>query len=159
MKTTCFKITMLILTGLFCLTFYPASASKHVIRYKNRSAVTRRYSSSALAKMKIKNIEFGFNKAMLPEHANENLDRIAKLIIENNASVKLGGYADNIGAYVYNWKLSKARAEAVKTYLVNKGVDSSRIAATEYGSTHPIASNKTIAGRKQNRRVEIHFVS
>ncbi|RZJ73435.1 MAG: OmpA family protein, partial [Flavobacterium sp.] len=85
------------------------------------------------------------------------LDKVAKLMIDNDAALKLGGYADNKGGYVYNWKLSKARAEAVKAYLVSQGANESRIAATEYGYTKPIASNKSKHGRQKNRRVEVKF--
>ncbi|WP_255501962.1 OmpA family protein [Olivibacter sp. SDN3] len=72
--------------------------------------------------------------------------------------VKLGGHADSIGPYVYNWHLSKSRADEVKSYLVSKGVDETRISSTEFGNTQPIASNETAEGRQKNRRVEIEVV-
>lgn len=159
MKTNYLKIAAFILAGICCYAPYQASAHKNSRHPKKGYAVKKRRSSAELASMRIKNVEFGFNKAIVPDNARENLDRVAKLMIDNNASLKLGGYADNKGGYVYNWKLSKVRADAVKNYLVSKGADSSRIAATEYGYTHPIASNKTPAGRKKNRRVEVHFTN
>ncbi|WP_342645492.1 OmpA family protein [Mucilaginibacter sp. CSA2-8R] len=110
-----------------------------------------------LAALKLKNVEFAFNRADIPAAYYKTLNNVAKLMVDNDAALKLGGYADNKGGYVYNWKLSKARAEAVKAYLVSKGGDESRIAATEYGYTKPVASNHTKAGRQKNRRVEIKF--
>jgi len=107
--------------------------------------------------MKFKNVEFGFNKTEIPVTSYKTLDKVAKLMVENDAALRLGGYADNRGGYVYNWKLSKARAEAVKAYLVKKGADEIRIAATEYGYTQPIASNSSKSGRQKNRRVEVKF--
>lgn len=111
-----------------------------------------------LKSVKIRNVEFGFNKATISPDSYSRLDQTAKLMMENKAGLKLSGHADNKGGYVYNWKLSQARANAVKEYLAGKGADSSRIAATEFGDTKPIASNKTKIGRKKNRRVEINFV-
>jgi outer membrane protein OmpA-like peptidoglycan-associated protein len=157
MKTNYFKIAAVILAGVICFSFYSAYARKTFKPATKKSAAKTKFSAKELANMKINNIEFGFNKATVPDNAHDNLNRVAKLMIDNNASLKLGGYADNKGGYVYNWKLSKVRADAVKAYLVSKGADSSRIAATEYGYTHPVASNKTATGRKKNRRVEIHF--
>jgi outer membrane protein OmpA-like peptidoglycan-associated protein len=158
MKTNQLKIAAFVMAALFCLTTYPASAhrySRHA--YRKMHYARKKTSPAVLANMKIKNVQFGFNKTDVPESAHETLDHVAKLMTDNNASLKLGGYADNKGGYVYNWKLSKVRADAVKAYLVSKGADSSRIAATEFGYTHPIASNATPTGRKKNRRVEIHF--
>jgi len=159
MKTNYLKITAFILVGIFCFASYSVSARKHPKGNKKAYAAKKKLSSKELANIKIKNIEFGFNKATVPDNAHENLDKVAKLMIDNSASLKLGGYADSKGGYVYNWKLSKVRADAVKDYLVSKGADSSRIAAIEYGYTHPIASNKTPEGRKKNRRVEVHFAN
>ena len=158
MKTNFLKIIPLFVAGIFCC-IASADARKLARPSKKRHLIEKRLSSSALADMKIKNVEFGFNKTTIPDNATNNLNNVAKLMKDNNAALKLGGYADNKGGYVYNWKLSKARAESVKAYLVSQGADSSRIAATEYGYTHPIASNKSPIGRKKNRRVEIHFAN
>jgi outer membrane protein OmpA-like peptidoglycan-associated protein len=159
MKTNQLKLAALVLAGLCCLTSYSSMAVPNAKPLKKSTAHAKRVPSAALAAMKIKNIEFGFNKPDVPSSAYANLDKVAKLMSDNKASLKLGGYADNKGGYVYNWKLSKARAESVKAYLISKGSDSTRIAAVEYGYTHPIASNKTSEGRKKNRRVEIKFAN
>lgn len=159
MKTNYLKSIASALAVLFCLVSFAAVAGNPDAPTRKKDDVPKKLSPKALANMKIKNIEFGFNKATIPDNAQSNLKNVAKLMTDNNASLKLGGYADNKGAYVYNWMLSKARAEAVKAYLVQNGADSSRIAATEYGYTHPVASNKTTTGRQKNRRVEIHFAN
>lgn len=110
-----------------------------------------------LAEIEIENILFDFDKSTIRPESYGELDRVAKLLIDKNGSLKLGGHACNIGEYVYNWHLSKARADAVKDYLVAKGADGSRIAATEFGDTTPVAPNETEEGRQQNRRVEIEL--
>jgi outer membrane protein OmpA-like peptidoglycan-associated protein len=127
----------------------------------SKTPVTGKYklSKNALANMHLNNVQFGFNKPSFSPAYQAELDRIVKLMADNKAAVKLGGHADSKGTYLYNWMLSKKRVENVKAYLVNKGADSTRIAATEYGDTKPIATNKTPDGRQKNRRVEIHFVN
>jgi len=102
----------------------------------------------------IKNLEFDFGKATIREHSYPSLDRVAKLLVDKNFSLKLAGHTDNVGSADANMKLSKDRAESIKSYLVSKGANASRIEATGYGKTQPIASNKTAKGRQQNRRVE-----
>jgi len=64
------------------------------------------------------------------------------------------GHTDNVGAAAYNMKLSKNRAESVKKYITDKGVDGIRIIAVGFGLTKPVVSNKTAEGRQRNRRVE-----
>lgn len=78
-------------------------------------------------------------------------------IMNNNPSYKLtiGGHTDSVGSRESNQRLSQKRADAVKFYLVNKGVDNSRVTAIGYGESAPVADNKYSAGRKQNRRVEL----
>jgi OOP family OmpA-OmpF porin len=102
----------------------------------------------------IRNLEFDFGKATIRAHSFPSLNRVAKLLMDKNFSLKLAGHTDNVGSNDANMKLSKARAESVKNYLVDKGANASRIEATGYGETQPIASNKTAKGRQQNRRVE-----
>ncbi len=102
----------------------------------------------------IKNLEFEFAKATIKEHSLASLDRVADLLKTKGLKLKLAGYTDAIGSVKANLKLSKDRAQAVKNYLVSKGVDSDKVQANGYGKAHPIASNKTDAGRQKNRRVE-----
>ena len=68
------------------------------------------------------------------------------------------GHTDSVGSDAYNQKLSVRRAEAVKAYLVNKGVDKARVYTEGKGESQPVADNKTKEGRAKNRRVEIEVV-
>ena len=102
----------------------------------------------------IKNLEFDLGKATIREKSFPSLDRVANLLINKNFSLKLAGHTDNTGSDALNLRLSKDRAEAIRTYLTEKGANASRIEATGYGESQPIATNKTAAGRQQNRRVE-----
>ncbi len=100
-------------------------------------------------------IGFEFDSSVLKTESYSTLDKLAKELRDNNASVTLDGYASAEGTEAYNLNLSKDRANAVKQYLVNAGVPASSVNANGYGEANPIASNDTEAGRVQNRRVEI----
>jgi OOP family OmpA-OmpF porin len=102
----------------------------------------------------VKNLEFDFGKATIRDHSDESLNKLAQLLVNKGFSLKLAGYTDNVGSVAANLKLSKDRAEAVKTYLATQGVNPSKITAEGYGKANPIATNKTDAGRQINRRVE-----
>jgi OOP family OmpA-OmpF porin len=102
----------------------------------------------------IKNLEFDLNKATIRPKSFATLNRVANLLVSKNFSLKLAGHTDNTGSDELNMRLSKARAESVKAYLVSQGVNASRVEATGYGESQPIATNKTAAGRQKNRRVE-----
>ena len=102
----------------------------------------------------IKNLEFDLGKATIKAKSYETLNRVAALLVEKNFSLKLAGHTDNTGSMALNLRLSKDRAESVKAYLVSQGANPSVIEATGYGPNQPIATNKTAAGRQQNRRVE-----
>ncbi|WP_345106172.1 OmpA family protein [Mucilaginibacter panaciglaebae] len=102
----------------------------------------------------IKNLEFDFGKATIRAHSYPSLERVARLLTDKNFSLKLAGHTDNVGSNDANLMLSKDRAESVKSFLVSKGANPSRIEATGYGETQPIATNKTAKGRQMNRRVE-----
>lgn len=102
----------------------------------------------------VKNLEFATGKSDIKPHSYETLNRVADLLIKRGFSLKLAGHTDNVGSDDKNMILSKARAESVKAYLVGRGANPSRIEATGYGETQPIASNKTAQGRQTNRRVE-----
>lgn len=71
-------------------------------------------------------------------------------------TVRLVGYTDSIGTKAYNLDLSDRRADAVRRYLVQRGISDDRITTEGFGKSHPVASNKTAAGRAENRRVEVH---
>jgi outer membrane protein OmpA-like peptidoglycan-associated protein len=71
-----------------------------------------------------------------------------------NMQVRIEGHTDSRGGRAYNLRLSQARAESVKAYLVGKGISSDRMDAKGYGPDQPIDNNKTAAGRERNRRVE-----
>lgn len=102
----------------------------------------------------IANLEFATGKSEIKSSSFASLNRVADLLKRKNLSLKLAGHTDNVGKDASNMRLSKDRAESVKAYLVSQGANPSRIEATGYGETQPIASNKTAAGRQKNRRVE-----
>ncbi|RDC66521.1 OmpA family protein [Adhaeribacter pallidiroseus] len=103
----------------------------------------------------IDRLEYDFAKATIRDDYYQDLDQLASTIVNEKYAISLRGHADSIGNYVANWKLSDKRALEVKEYLVQKGVDEKRIVTTPYGSTEPIATNKTPEGRQKNRRVEV----
>ena len=106
-----------------------------------------------------KSILFDTGKATIKSESFSNLDAMATVMNQfQTANFKIEGYTDNAGKPKKNLVLSKNRAAAVKTYLVSKGVAVSRLASDGFGSAKPIASNKTTAGKTQNRRVEIKLV-
>jgi OmpA-OmpF porin, OOP family len=103
-----------------------------------------------------KNILFETGKSKLRTSSFKGLNDVAKIMTENpGIELAIDGHTDNVGSDAFNQTLSDNRANAVKTYLVSKGVDASRITATGYGESKPIATNATAAGRQQNRRSEL----
>ncbi|MEL6615700.1 MAG: OmpA family protein, partial [Bacteroidota bacterium] len=83
------------------------------------------------------------------------LDTIAETLAEyEQFDVTVGGHTDNTGAADANQALSQQRAEAVVSYLVEKGIAAERLTAVGYGQARPVASNDTEEGREQNRRVD-----
>jgi outer membrane protein OmpA-like peptidoglycan-associated protein len=103
-----------------------------------------------------KNVFFSTGSAKLLAKSNKSLDEVVSLM-KGDETLKLAidGHTDNTGKAEKNQILSEDRANAVKAYLVAKGIDTGRLTATGYGIDKPIADNKTAAGRAQNRRVEI----
>jgi OOP family OmpA-OmpF porin len=102
---------------------------------------------------------FDFDKAVLKPEGKAKLDDLASKINGINLEVVVAtGHTDSIGTDAYNQRLSVRRAEAVKAYLVSKGIDKGHIYTEGKGESQPIASNKTAAGRAKNRRVEIEVV-
>ena len=103
-----------------------------------------------------KAILFNSGKATIRPESNVKLEEIVKVMSSYSAAnFTLEGYTDSTGSVVKNLQLSKERAAAVKAYLIAKGISADRLSSEGYGVVKPIASNKTEAGRAQNRRVEI----
>ena len=101
-------------------------------------------------------IHFARNSIDLPEAALMELDRIADALIDYPQKIaEIVGYSDAQGAKTYNLRVSEFRATILRSYLIGKGVEPSRIRSMGKGPENPIASNDTAVGRQQNRRVEI----
>ncbi len=102
---------------------------------------------------------FDFNKAVLKPEAKAKLDDLTGKLKGITLEVIIAvGHTDAIGGDAYNQKLSVKRAEAVKAYLVTKGIEPNRIYTEGKGKKQPVADNKTAEGRAKNRRVEIEVV-
>ncbi|MBL8364550.1 MAG: OmpA family protein [Comamonas sp.] len=102
---------------------------------------------------------FDFDKAVLKPEGKAKLDDLASKVKAINLEVIIAvGHTDSVGSDAYNQKLSIRRAEAVKAYLVSKGIDKSRVYTEGKGEKQPVADNKTKEGRAKNRRVEIEVV-
>ncbi len=104
----------------------------------------------------LRNIYFDFDKATFKDESYSELNKLETMMAQNPGMViEISGHTDAIGTKAYNLDLSQRRANAVKDFLVNKGIDSRRINAKGYGEERPLASNDDeIEGREINRRVE-----
>jgi lipid-binding SYLF domain-containing protein len=103
-----------------------------------------------------KQIRFATNQSAIPAEAEPALTRVAQTLKDNPTwRVRVEGFTDNVGSRAANAKLSQQRADAVKNWLVNNGVDQSRVRAKGFGESRPVASNASENGRADNRRVEI----
>jgi OOP family OmpA-OmpF porin len=102
---------------------------------------------------------FDFDKSVLKPEGKAKLDDLTSKIKDMNLEVAIAvGHTDSVGTDAYNQKLSIRRAEAVKAYMVSKGIEVNRVYTEGKGEKQPVADNKTAAGRAQNRRVEIEVV-
>ena len=102
---------------------------------------------------------FDFGKSVLKAEGKAKLDDLVAKVKSISLEVVIAvGHTDAVGTDAYNQKLSIARSEAVKAYLVSKGIDKNRIYTEGKGETSPVADNKTKEGRAKNRRVEIEVV-
>ena len=102
---------------------------------------------------------FDFDKAVLKPEGKAKLDDLTGKLKDITLEVIIAvGHTDSIGTDQYNQRLSVRRAEAVKSYLVSKGVEANRIYTEGKGEKQPVADNKTRDGRAKNRRVEIEVV-
>ncbi len=127
-------------------------------RTEVRTVEMRRLSTGVVSVLR--NIYFDFDKATFRTESYTELNKLERMMAENpRLKVEIAGHTDNIGSAAYNLQLSQRRAEAVKDYLVKKGIDPRRIIAKGYGKARPLASNDDEQeGRELNRRVEFKVI-
>ncbi|HEY3404273.1 MAG TPA: OmpA family protein [Ohtaekwangia sp.] len=107
----------------------------------------------------LNNIFFDVDKYELKSKSIPELQKIIQFLTENPlVRIEIGGHTDNSGSVQYNTELSHKRALSVFNYLVTNGINKSRLTTKGYGSSHPIASNDTDAGKEQNRRIEFKII-
>jgi len=104
-------------------------------------------------------INFEYNSAKIAKSSYELLDNLKETMVScPNSAFIIEGHTDSDGSARYNLKLSQKRSNAIKKYLLDKGIDSSKLVAIGYGESKPIASNKTSEGKAKNRRIEIKAI-
>jgi OOP family OmpA-OmpF porin len=115
--------------------------------------------SGCVDKLVVQNLMFATNTATLEPQSKAQLAGLVAKIKGNPAirGMTITGYTDDRGAAAYNQSLSERRAEAVRSYFIEQGIDGNMVRAVGKGEANPIADNATAAGRAQNRRVEIDF--
>ncbi|MEL0029139.1 MAG: OmpA family protein [Perlucidibaca sp.] len=103
----------------------------------------------------MRDITFEFNSARLTANAQRLMENVVAFLRNDpTAQIAISGHTDSIGSDAYNLKLSRARANEVRDYLIGYGIDAGRLQAAGYGESRPVASNDTESGRELNRRVE-----
>jgi len=109
--------------------------------------------------IRLRNVFFEFDRADIkPESEVELLEVVRLLRAHPKWKVEVQGHTDSVGTAMYNQQLSQRRAEAVRQFLIQRGIKAERIQARGYGSSRPIAPNTTEEGRALNRRTEILFI-
>lgn len=104
----------------------------------------------------LRGVTFDFDKAELSSEAEGILDAAVSALKESpDADVVVAGHSDAVGSDAYNLQLSGRRATSVRNYLVESGIDASRLEVQAFGESKPVADNDTAEGRAQNRRVEL----
>jgi OmpA-OmpF porin, OOP family len=106
------------------------------------------------------NVYFDYNKSNIKPESYPSLNQLYDMMKSNDAvTIEVDGHTDSDGDDPSNMRLSQRRADAVKQYVVSKGINETRITTKGYGETVPIASNETDAGRAKNRRTEIKVIT
>jgi outer membrane protein OmpA-like peptidoglycan-associated protein len=106
-------------------------------------------------RLSLRGVTFEFNKATIKPESYPILNEAADLLRKNDkVKVEIQGHTDSVGSDAYNQKLSEKRAASVLNYLIQQGIESWRLTSKGLGESMPVASNKTNAGRSQNRRID-----
>lgn len=160
------KLNFIKCTALSAVIFLTSNLSAQEIELKNKemgnnltlikrkAIVPATVEDKQVVAQAVNNLEFDFDKATIHTSSYKSLDGLADWLKARDFTLKISGHADYIGSDEYNLQLSNLRAQAVKTYLVEKGADPALIEPVGFGKTQPIASNGTDEGRQKNRRVE-----
>lgn len=111
---------------------------------------------AAPQKLVLEGVNFDFDKASLRQEDVSDLDKnVEALKAWGDVDIEVAGHTDSMGSDAYNMKLSQQRAEAVRNFLISRGVAADRLTAKGYGEAQPVADNATEEGRFKNRRVEL----
>ncbi len=130
----------------------PAAAGPYTFEYTITATPPRVFT--------LNNVFFDSGKSTLRAESNHELNQLAEYMnIKTTLVIEIAGYTDNVGAPEANQKLSEDRANAVKQFLVKKGIAANRVNAKGYGDAQPVADNSTDAGKQKNRRTEVHIIS
>lgn len=117
--------------------------------------LTMRYELEEPRKAFVLDVQFATGKATLTPDSFARLDTVVEYLAHRKrAQLEISGHTDTTGKKAANKKLSQGRADAVRDYLVSKGIDGARIKAVGYGDEKPVAPNDTAEGRQKNRRIE-----
>ncbi len=128
---------------------------QHIPKEVVKEVVVEKEVPSSNNRIVLMGVNFDFNSAKLKPESYPILYHAAQIMLENpDITVEVQGYSDNIGSEKNNIKMSQMRADAVKNYLVARGISADRISSAGYGSANPIGDNKDAAGRAMNRRIE-----
>ncbi len=105
------------------------------------------------------NVFFDSGKSTLKPESSKELNELSEYMqLKKTLVIEIAGHTDNVGNKDVNQKLSEDRANAVRNYLIKKGVTADRIVAKGYGDTQPIGDNTTDAGKQKNRRTEVRMI-
>ncbi|HEY0771580.1 MAG TPA: OmpA family protein, partial [Sphingobacteriaceae bacterium] len=139
----------------------PKPDLKTTLQHKQDSAIAQaeagniRHQPLLLEKV-ILHFNFEFNSSDLDEKSKQYLDDLTAALAENShLKIRLTGHTDNVGSEKFNQRLSVYRANAIKEYLVGKGIEGDRIKADGKGMSEPLNSNRTESEKALNRRVEL----
>lgn len=112
-----------------------------------------------ILKTAFENLEFETGKAIIKEESLPSLGELAEVLLKKPEwKLQIAGHTDNVGNDQANLVLSKKRSEAVKYFMISKGIGADRLSALYFGETQPVADNATAEGRQKNRRVEMTII-
>jgi OmpA-OmpF porin, OOP family len=105
------------------------------------------------------NVHFDFGKSSLRSESFPELEEVVGFLKnKEDIRIEIAGHTDNVGADADNLKLSQQRADAIRSYLLKKGIQAARVVAKGYGASQPVADNTTDNGRQLNRRTEVRIL-